>query len=144
MRQVKLKNCKNSSKVERYIFGLVSDEEQVQAITLVDLFRSVTQCQPAMWGSSIVGFGEYTYYRSNGDEGRYLATGFSLRKSGPVIYIMPGYQDVDPLLAQLGKHKIGKSCIYIKHLDDIDLDVLKKLVHSGLDKLKTTHKVSLI
>lgn len=94
-----------------------------------------------MWGSGIVGFGEYDYKRSNGDFGVFMATGFSIRKSGPTLYIMPGYQDYDELMKKLGPHKLGKSCLYLKNLEEIDLGIIAKLIKAGLKDLKKTHKV---
>ena len=94
-----------------------------------------------MWGDTIVGYGEYTYYRSNGDEGTYMATGFAIRKSGPTIYIMPGYQNYAPMLAKLGRHRRGKSCLYLRRLEDVDTDVLEQLISRGLEDLKATHAV---
>lgn len=84
----------------------------------------------------------YTYYRANGDEGTFMATGFSPRKSGPTLYIMPGYQDYSEILAELGKHKLGKSCLYLKNLDGINMDVLATLIQQGLDDLKSKHETN--
>lgn len=89
----------------------------------------------------MIGFGEYDYTRSNGDYGTYFATGFSIRKSGPTIYIMPGYNDYATILEKLGPHKLGKSCLYLKSLKGVDLDVLSKLITTGLKDLKKTHVV---
>ena len=93
-----------------------------------------------MWGSSIIGFGEYTYFRSNGDEGQFMATGFSPRKSGPTLYIMPGYTDYSSILKKLGPHKLGKSCLYLKNLDGVDTEVIKKLIQTGLKDLKKKYQ----
>lgn len=95
-----------------------------------------------MWGPSIVGFGSYVYHRSNGVRGEFMATGFSPRKSGPVLYIMPGYKDYSDLLNKLGKHKLGKSCLYLKSVADVDQKVLEKLIKCGLKDLKKTHQTS--
>jgi len=77
-----------------------------------------------MWGSSIVGFGEYHYVYESGREGDMLSIGFSPRTQNLSIYIMSGFSDYAELMGQLGKHKTGKSCLYIKKLSDVDLDVL--------------------
>ena len=90
---------------------------------------------PKMWGDSIVGFGQYHYRYATGGEGDFLATGFSLRKSNLSIYIMPGYGDFSDILKNLGKHKLGKSCLYVNKLADIDLDVLAQLITAGLERL---------
>lgn len=139
---IKLKTSANDKPVAAYIAS-VDAKLQADARALLDIFSNVTKTKPRMWGASIVGFGEYTYYRSNGDVGQFMATGFSIRKSGPVLYIMPGYTDYTELMKQLGPHKRGKSCLYIKHLEDIHLPTLKKLIRVGLRDLKKTHEVQL-
>jgi hypothetical protein len=129
-KKVKLKTSKNSLSVADYIKN-ADPKLQTDAKTLLKLFKSATGANPKMWGKSIIGFGEYTYHRSNGDEGLFMATGFSIRKSGPTLYIMPGYQDYSDLMKKIGPHKLGKSCLYLKNLDGIDLKVLEKLIMPG-------------
>ena len=104
-------------------------------LVLLDLFEQVTGFDPAMWGPSMVGYGRYHYRYASGREGDFLATGFSPRKANLSIYIMPGYQDYGDILGRLGKHKLGKSCLYVNKLDDIDLDVLAELIRAGLRDL---------
>lgn len=111
------------------------------ATTLLALFSEVTGFDPVMWGPSIIGFGRYHYRYETGREGDFLATGFSPRKANLVLYIMPGYQQYDDILARLGKHKLGKSCLYINKLADVDLDVLRELVSTGLKDLDTIYPV---
>jgi hypothetical protein len=108
---------------------------RADGLQLLDLFQQVTGFQPVMWGASIVGFGRYDYRYASGREGTFLATGFSPRKSNLSIYIMPGYQDYSAILGRLGKHKLGKSCLYVNKLADIDLDVLAELIRTGLHDL---------
>ena len=104
-------------------------------LVLLDLFERVTGFDPVMWGPSMVGYGRYHYRYASGREGDFLATGFSPRKASLSIYIMPGYQDYGDILRRLGKHKLGKSCLYVNKLDDIDLDVLAELIRAGLRDL---------
>ncbi|CUK01461.1 hypothetical protein RUE5091_02254 [Ruegeria denitrificans] len=99
------------------------------------VFRKTTGFNPVMWGPSIVGYGRYHYRYKSGREGDFLATGFSPRKSALSIYIMPGYADFGDILSRLGKHKLGKSCLYLNKLADIDLDVLAELIRAGLADL---------
>jgi len=87
-----------------------------------------------MWGS-IVGYGLYNYTYNTGHSGTSVATGFSPRARAHSIYIMPGYQDYGPIMARLGKHRTGKSCLYVNKLADIDLDVLRELVAAGVRDL---------
>lgn len=116
--------------------------QQAAAKTLLKLFKDATGCQPTMWGN-MIGFGSYHYVYDSGREGDYFATGFALRKSGPVIYIMPGYQDYSDILADLGPHKLGKACLYLKSIDDINLTVLTKLIKVGMKDLKQQYPVTL-
>jgi len=86
-----------------------------------------------MWGPTIIGCGQYRYRYDSGREGDFLATGFSPRKANLSIYILPGYGDFGAILDRLGKHRTGKSCLYINKLADIDTDVLAELIRAGLD-----------
>lgn len=113
-----------------------------EASRLLELFEDVTSFPAVMWGPSIIGFGRYHYRYASGREGDFLATGFSPRKSAISVYIMPGYADYSDILKDLGKHKTGKSCLYIKRLTDVDLDVLANLIRVGLRDLDEIWPVS--
>ena len=141
-KKIELKTKKNTGSVSAFLNGIENDQLRKDSKALLKLFRETTGLKPKMWGNSIVGFGEYTYYRANGDVGQFMATGFSLRKSGPTLYIMPGYQNYETILKSLGPHKLGKSCLYLKNLENIDLDVVKKLILSGLEDLKKSHETN--
>ena len=141
-KKIELKTSKNSGSVTDYIKS-VDTMYQKDAKVLLKVFKDTTGVRPKLWGTSIVGFGEYTYHRSNGDVGTFMATGFSIRKSGPTLYIMPGYQDYSPLLEKLGPYKLGKSCLYLKSLEGIDLEALTKLITTGLRDLKKSHTVTM-
>ncbi|MBU2980891.1 DUF1801 domain-containing protein [Lentibacter algarum] len=117
---------------------------RADGLVLLEMFSRITGFEPRMWGQSIIGYGRYYYTYDSGHSGSYLATGFSPRKAKPVVYIMPGYQGYPEIMARLGKHRLGKSCLYINKLADIDLSVLEELVHAGLadlDKLWKVHPV---
>ena len=105
------------------------------AQVLMDLFRRVTGFEPKMWGPTIIGFGQYHYVYDSGREGDCCATGFSPRKAAQSIYVMPGYNDYSEILSRLGKYKIGKACLYVTKLADIDLEVLEELIRAGLRDL---------
>lgn len=108
---------------------------QSDARILLDLFERVSGYPAVMWGPSVIGFGQYHYRYDSGREGDFLATGFSPRKANLVLYIMPGYQDYSAVLSRLGKHKLGKCCLYIHKLADIDIAVLEELIQAGLADL---------
>ncbi len=115
---------------------------RADGLVLDDMFRQVTGWTPRMWGPSLVGYGQYHYRYDSGREGDFLATGFSPRKASLSIYIMPGYKDFGPILDRLGKHKMGKSCLYINKLADVDLAVLEELVKAGLDVLAKKYEIT--
>ena len=129
------KTALTDASVDEFIASIAHPTRRQDAAVLVDLFSNVTEFAPKMWGDSIVGFGQYHYRYATGREGGFLATGFSPRKSNLSIYIMPGYGDFSDILKNLGKHKLGKSCVYVNKLADIDLDVLAQLITAGVERL---------
>lgn len=100
------------------------------------LFRRATGWEPRLWGPSIVGYGRYRYTYESGRTGEMCATGFSPRKAEIVVYVLTGYTGLEPRLARLGRHRLGKSCLYVRKLADIDLDVLEEIVREGLGTLR--------
>ncbi|SMR81556.1 protein of unknown function (DU1801) [Aliiroseovarius halocynthiae] len=125
----------NDADVSRFICGVEPAAKRYDAEKLDQLFRDITGYQPVMWGPSIIGYGQYHYTYDSGRKGDFLATGFSPRKARHSIYIMPGYADYGDVLSRLGKHKMGKSCLYVNKLSDVDLDVLAELIRTGLSDL---------
>ena len=130
-----LKTQVNDASVFNFLNAVEPDRRREDGITLLDIFAQATGWRPKMWGSSIVGFGTYDYTYKTGSSGTWMATGFSPRKASLSIYIMPGYQDYSEILSRLGKHKTGKSCLYVNKLTDIDTDVLTKLIQTGVKDL---------
>jgi hypothetical protein len=118
-----------------FIAGVDGDQRRKDCRELVALMRGVTGHPPKMWGSSIVGFGQYHYRYESGREGDSLLTGFAPRKQELVLYLGPGI-DNEKLMAKLGKHKAGKGCLYVKALDDIDRTVLKALVTESVAEMR--------
>jgi hypothetical protein len=106
--------------------------------TLMEMMQEVTGEQAVMWGS-IVGFGSYHYKYESGREGDMPFIGFSPRKQSMTVYIMPGFDDYEDLLGELGKHKTGKACLYINKLADVDADVLRKLIKRSYTHMKETN-----
>jgi len=124
-----------SADVTAFLGAVEPARRRDDAQRLDALFRRITGFRPVLWGTSIVGYGRYHYIYASGREGDSLATGFSPRKAALSVYIMPGYADFSAILADLGNHKLGKSCLYINKLDDIDADVLARLIRAGLTNL---------
>lgn len=126
------KTIKNDASVEGYLSAITPEQRQEDCRKVLAMMRAISGWEPKMWGASIVGFGEYHYKYDSGREGDALRIGFSSRAQNISIYIMPGYNDFDDELARLGKHKIGKSCLYIKRLSDVDETVLAEMLEKGL------------
>jgi hypothetical protein len=106
---------------------------------LIGLMKKITGAEPKMWGPSIVGFGKYHYKYDRGHEGYSCLTGFSPRKQNITLYVMPGFSGHPELLEKLGKHKSGKGCLYIKRLEDVNVNVLEELVRHSVDYLKSRY-----
>ncbi|WP_136441290.1 DUF1801 domain-containing protein [Pacificoceanicola onchidii] len=123
--------------VPTFLHAVEPPGRREDALQLDALFRRVTGFTPRLWGPSIIGYGAYHYVYDSGREGDFLATGFAPRKANMVVYIMPGYSDFSDILQRLGPHKLGKSCLYLGRLSQVDQDVLAELIRAGLDDLNT-------
>lgn len=140
MAKAKLKTTQNKKSVKDFIASVENEQRRNDAKTLLKLFNRVTGMKPKMWGASIIGYGRYEYKYASGREGEFMMTGFSPRKTSSTIYIMPGYQDLSGMLDRLGKHKTGKSCLYINKLSDVDPEVLEEIINFGLEYMKANYK----
>ncbi len=134
-----LKTKPNDGSVEDFINSVTHDQMRQDAFALVELMRQATKSEPKMWGSSIIGFGNYSYKYANGRQSEWFLTGFSPRKQNVTLYIMDGFDQYNSLLISLGKHKTGKSCLYIRRLADIDLPTLQKLVQQSVEQMINTN-----
>ncbi len=108
---------------------------------ILEMMQKVSNCEPVMWGSAIVGFGAYHYVYESGREGDTILIGFSPRKQNISIYLMGGLNIIEDELTKLGKYKTGKGCLYIKSLSDVNAEVLKKIFAKAFKgaQRKTTH-----
>ncbi len=131
-----LKTKVNSASVAKFLESVKDKERREDAKRVLKLMQEITKEKPRMWGTSIVGFGMYHYKYASGQEGNWMLTGFSPRKQNLTVYIMPGFGEYKALLKQLGPHTTSKSCLYIKHLDDIDPAALKKIVAKSFQYMK--------
>ena len=118
--------------VEDYIAGLADARRREEAAALDALYRRVTGLAPRMWGPSMIGYGSYRYRYASGHEGEAMRGGFSPRKSALTLYVLGDFRErqaeADALLARLGKHKTGSSCLYLTKLADVDMEALEALV----------------
>lgn len=135
-----LKTQKNDASVEDFLNGVDHNQRREDAWEVLKLMQEVTGEEALMWGGSIVGFGSYRYTYKSGREGEWMLTGFSPRKQNLTLYIMSGFSEYDGLLEKLGKHKIGKSCLYINKLADVDTDVLRELVQRSCKHVAETNQ----
>jgi hypothetical protein len=133
----KNKTTETNANVEEFIASFAETEQKRKdAFTLLKMMGDATGFEPKMWGPSMIGFGQYHYKSERStQEGDWFLVGFSPRKAAISLYVYSGCAGQDELLNNLGKFKMGKSCIYVNKLSDIDLDILKKLIHSTIDFL---------
>lgn len=127
-------------KPKDFIAALEDGPRKRDARMLLPWMEAVTGLKGKMWGPSIIGFGRYAYKYESGHEGEMCLTGFSPRKANMVMYILPGYEDISDKLARLGKHRIGKSCLYLGSLDKIDMDVLEEIVRDGVAYMRENYQ----
>ena len=129
----------NSASVAAFIEAIADSGRRADAKTLVRLMREASGETPKMWGPSIIGFGSYHYRYDSGREGDAPLVGFSPRKSATVLYLHLGLADSNALLARLGKHTMGKGCLHIKKLADVDEKALREIVSVSLAKMREKH-----
>lgn len=125
--------------VETFLASVEPPERQADARTLSALLAEVTGEPATMWGSSMIGFGRYHYRYASGHEGDAALVSFAPRKTSLVFYLAPEEGLKEDLLAQLGKHKTGKGCLYVNRLSDVNVDVLKALFASTIAALKARY-----
>ena len=111
--------------------------------TLSRIMRNATGKRAVLWGTSIVGFGQYHYKYDSGREGDHMVTGYSPRKGNLAIYIMPGFRKYGALMKKLGKHKHSVSCLYVKRLADIELDVLTTLIERSVRDMQNKYTTNI-
>ena len=131
-----MKTKLNNGDVHAFLNNIPDEKKLQDALTILKLMQEATDAKPKMWGDSIVGFGSYHYKYASGREGDWFLTGFSPRKQNLTLYIMPGFEKYEILLSKLGKHSIGKSCLYIKKMEDVDVDVLEELIKQSVEYME--------
>ncbi|OIN55955.1 DUF1801 domain-containing protein [Arsenicibacter rosenii] len=122
------KTVETTNSVATFLSAIADDSKRTDSQQLVSIIEAQTGASPKMWGPAIVGFGSYHYKYESGREGDAPLVGFSPRKDALTLYLSSGFPEREPLLTQLGKHKTGKGCVYIKKLSDVNLDVLQELI----------------
>jgi hypothetical protein len=126
-----LKTKPTDQSAEAFLNGLTDENKRRDAFTILELMRKISQAEPKMWGTSIIGFGDYHYKYASGREGDWFQIGFSPRKQDLTLYLMQGFKQYGDLLAKLGKFKTSKGCLYIRKLSDVDLPTLEALIQKS-------------
>jgi len=134
-----LKTKPNDRSVTDFLNSVENDTKREDSFTILELMKEATGVEPVMWGDSIIGFGTYHYKYASGREAEWFMTGFSPRVQNLTLYIMDGFDEYDALLGKLGKHSTGKSCLYVKHLENINLDVLREMVKKSVAHMQATN-----
>jgi hypothetical protein len=129
----------NDASVEDFIDNVADETRRDDCRKVIKLMQKATGEKPKMWGASIIGFGTYTYKYASGTTGDWPLVGLSPRKTNLTLYIMDGFAHYDELMAKLGKHKTGKSCLYLNKLADVDLKVLRELIEQSVAHVRKIH-----
>lgn len=122
------KTVKTAASVTAFLNKLTDEQKRKDSYKILEMMREISGEEPKMWGTSIIGFGEYHYKYKLGRKGDFLRIGFSPRKQNLTLYIMPGFDKFQELLSKLGKYTTGKSCLYLKSLAAVDLKIMKQLI----------------
>jgi len=134
------KTTRNRGSVSEFLKKVKDPHQRADSQVILKMMQEATGERPAMWGSSIVGFGSYHYKYASGREGDMPLTGFSPRKQNLTLYIMGGFDRYKDLLARLGKFKTGEGCLYIKRLEDVHQPTLKKLIRESVKVMRRPEK----
>jgi hypothetical protein len=133
------KTIPNNKDLFEFLNEIEGDLKKSDCKAIYEMMKDIMKCDGVMWGESIIGFGQYHYKYDSGREGDYFLTGFSPRKNDITIYIMDGFSNHKNSLEKLGKHKSSVSCLYIKKLEDINLDVLRDIIQSSTERMKLNY-----
>lgn len=134
-----LKTKKNDGDVRAFLNSVENKKRREDSFAVLEMMEEVLDEEPKMWGSSIIGFGSYDYKYASGREGNWFLCGFSPRKQSLTLYIMAGFEEYGELMQKLGKYTTGKSCLYVKKLEDVDMPTLRTLVKKSAEHVAETN-----
>ena len=134
MPKYELKTKKNESNVEDFLNTISEEQKRNDSFTILNLMKKASKAEPKMWGSSIIGFGDIHYKHASGQEGDWFKIGFSPRKQNLTLYVGCSSPEVQKLMPNLGKYKIGKGCMYISKISDVDLRLLKEIINVSVKR----------
>jgi len=135
-----LKTKKTDASVAVYLNAIADKQKRADCKAVARMMRDATGKRAWMWGGSLVGYGSYDYKYASGREGTWFICGFSPRAQNIAIYIMPGFSGFKKLMNKLGKYKTGKSCLYIKKLEDVDQKTLEELIAGSVKEMRRRYK----
>lgn len=124
---------------EAFLNTVDNDQRRQDAFEVLHMMQEITGKEPVMWGDSIIGFDQYHYKYDSGREGDFLIVGFSPRKTALTLYLSSGFARYDELMSKLGKYKTGKSCLYVKKLEDVNRDVLAELIRQSVQTMRNKY-----
>ena len=129
------------ARVSDFLAAVDNPRRRADAKAVLAIMRRATGKRATMWGPSIIGFGKYHYKYESGREGDFMLTGLSPRKQNLVVYIIPGFEPFAKHMTRLGKYKTGRSCLYINKLEDVDQNVLEKLISDSVKLMRKRYDV---
>lgn len=135
----KNKTTETENSVTDFISLVENEVKRNDSFKIIEIFKNLTGFEPKMWGPSIIGFGSYHYKYESGHEGDAPLAGFSPRKEAIVLYFSSSYEKREELLEKLGKHKSSKACVYIKKMEDIDIEILKEMITRSVRHVKSIY-----
>ncbi|HYM93652.1 MAG TPA: DUF1801 domain-containing protein [Chitinophagaceae bacterium] len=139
MAKVKAKTTETTNSVSSFVKKIEDKQRQKDCFAIIDIMKKQSSLEPKMWGPAIIGFGSYHYKYESGHEGDAPLVGFSPRKSEFALYIA-NFDGKEALLKNFGKHKTAKACVYIKKLEDINVEVLKKMITGSIKHYQAKYK----
>ena len=131
-----LKTKPSDKSVEEFLNSIDDPIKRKDSFTLLEIFKDIMKLEPKLWGDAIVGFGDYSYKSDSGRTGDWFVAGFSPRKQALSLYLMCGFERFSELMDKLGKHKSGKGCLYIKRLDEVNVNILKEIIQKCIKDFK--------
>jgi len=134
------KTKKTNASAASFLESIPNEQTRADCFEIVKMMKEAAKTEPAMWGSSIVGFGEYMVTYANGSQLPWPVIGFSPRKQNLTLYLNPDSENYEKLLKKLGKHSTSKVCLYIKKLADVDKKVLKEIIVDSVKSIKKMNK----
>ncbi len=134
-----IKTKKTDESFVKFLNTVQDETKRKDCFAIAEMMKTISKCEPKMWGTAIIGFGSYHYKYESGHEGDMCMIGFSPRKQNITLYISGGINNHPELLEKLGKHKTSKGCLYINKLSDIDSEILKKLIKAAFTHMKNKH-----